>query len=347
MTKIPFKNKFIINNNMETILYKCDICCKEYVTKSGLYKHNIKFHDINNNIKCKYECKFCNKIFKFRQNKWSHEKICKIENNSILSEQVKILSNKINQLENKNIIINNNSNNTINNTINNIIINHSPGTEPLHHLSIEKQKEIMNQGLNSLLHLIKLNNFDKNKPEYHSYCVTALNDKHANILDVNTQSVIKTDKIELFDTILSNNINKLDLMSKNKLFSHSDREEFTDKLERLKKLLYEKKKGMNKYYSQINLLSFNNKDQILKTWDDIKKSLDNIINEENLSVNEENDESDDEETNEYCKITYKNNTYIFDDNKLYKINDDNSKGDLYAENINGKIKKIKNPISCL
>ena len=35
-------------------------------------------------------------------------------------------------------------------------------------------------------------------------------------------------------------------MSKNKLFSHSDREEFTDKLERFKKLLYEKKKGMNK-----------------------------------------------------------------------------------------------------
>jgi hypothetical protein len=71
----------------------------------------------------------------------------------------------------------------------------------------------MNQGLNSLLHLIKLNNFDKNKPEFHSYCVTALNDKHANILDVNTQSVIKTNKIELFDTILSNNINKLDIMS--------------------------------------------------------------------------------------------------------------------------------------
>ena len=97
---------------------------------------------------------------------------------------------------------------------------------------------------------------------------------------------------------------------------------------------------MNKYYSQINLLSFNNKDQILKTWDDIKKSLDNIINDENLSVNENVNDSDDEETNEYCKITYKNNTYILDDNKLYKINDDNSKGELYGENINGKIKKI-------
>ena len=329
-------------NNMDNILYKCEICFKEYVTKSGLYKHNIKIHDMNNKMNCNYECKFCKKIFNSRQNKWSHEKICKIGNNLILSEQVKILSNKINQLENKSNIINNNTtNNTTNNTINNIVINHSPGTEPINHLSIGKQKEIMDQGLNSLLHLIKLNNFDKNKPEYHSYCVTAINDKHANVLDVNTQSVIKTDKIELFDTILSNNISKLDIMSKNKLFSYSDREEFSDKLERLKKLLYEKKKGMKKYYSQINLLSFNNKDQILQTWNDIKKSLDDIINEENLSLSEDVNDSDDEETNEYCKITYKNNTYILDDNKIFKINDDNSKGELYGSFINGKINKLK------
>ncbi len=141
----PFKNKIVINNNMENILYKCDICFKEYMTKSGLYKHNIRIHDMKNKIECKYECKFCNKIFNFRQNKWSHEKICKIKDNLILSEQVKILSNKINQLENKSNIINNNSNNTITNTINNNIINYSPGTEPINHLCIEKQKEIMNR----------------------------------------------------------------------------------------------------------------------------------------------------------------------------------------------------------
>jgi hypothetical protein len=326
---------------MENILYKCEICFKEYMTKSGLYKHNINIHDMKNKIECKYECKFCNKIFNFRQNKWSHEKICKTGNNQPLLEQVKILTDEIALLKNKSNIINNNSNNTITNTNtinNNIIINHSPGTEPINHLSIGKQKEIMNQGLNSLLHLIKLNNFDKNKPEYHSYCVTALNDKHANILDVNTQSVIKTDKIELFDTILSNNINKLDIMSKNKLFSNSDREEFSDKLERLKKLLYEKKKGMNKYYSQINLLSFNNKDQILETWDQIKKSLDNIINEENLTNTELSLDNEDSDSDEECKITYKNKTYILDDNKLYNINDDNSKGEIYGSFINGKIK---------
>ena len=65
--------------------------------------------------------------------------------------------------------------------------------------------------------------------------------------------MIKTDKIELYDTLLTNNLIKLRKISKNKLLSLSDRQDFSDKLERLKKLLFEKKKCMNKYYSQINL----------------------------------------------------------------------------------------------
>jgi hypothetical protein len=109
------------------------------MTKGGLYKHNIKIHDMNNKMDCKYECKFCKKIFNSRQNKWSHEKICKIKDNSILSEQVKILADEITQLKNKSNIINNNSNNTINNTINNIVINHSPGTEPINQLENKKK----------------------------------------------------------------------------------------------------------------------------------------------------------------------------------------------------------------
>jgi hypothetical protein len=44
----------------------------------------------------------------------------------------------------------------------------------------------MDKCLHSLLNLIKSTNFDKDKPEYHSYCVTALNDKHVFIIDTNT-----------------------------------------------------------------------------------------------------------------------------------------------------------------
>jgi hypothetical protein len=326
---------------MNEKIYNCDKCfCKTYKTLNGLLKHKNKIHQNDHTIT--FNCSKCNKNFNCRQHKWRHEKKCNNTGNLFLmNEEIKRLSNKINQLENKSIIINNNSNN--NNTINDnrkqFIINYSPGTEPIDHLTIDQQKDIMNEGLNCIMRIIKLTNFDENKPEFHSYCVTALNDKHINIIDVDTQKIIKTEKIELYDSLLNNNFTKLESICNNKLLSRNDREEFSDKLDRLKKLLFEKKRGMKKYYSQINLLSFNNKDQIIKTWDDIKKSLDNIINEENLIVNKDIDVSD-EETNEYCKITYKNNTFILNDNKLYKINDDNTKGELYAENINGKIMKI-------
>jgi len=91
----------------------------------------------------------------------------------------------------------------------------------------------------------------------------------------------------------------------------------------------------------------------MKTWDLVKKSLDNIINEENLSISEDIDDtdfnSDDENTNESSddeseddikKIIIKNKTYILDDNKLYKINNNGTKGNIYASFINGKIKKL-------
>jgi hypothetical protein len=345
-----FKNK--ICYKLMSKNYECNICNIKYKTRDGLYKHIKNKHNsdkqsiIDKNL---YKCNKCNKEFKYRQSKWRHENSCKNTNAFLIDEVIK-LSNKIDQLENKNNI---NYNNTINDN-RKIIINYSPGTEPINYLSIEQQKDIIDQGFNSLLHLIKITNFDDNKPEYHSYCVTALNDKHASILDKETQTVVKTDKHELFDNILSNSLVKLQTVSNNKLINYSIREEFIDKLERLKKILFEKKKGINKYYSQINLLSFNNKEKILKTWDMVKKSLDNIINEENLSISEDVADTDfnsDDENSDYDsdsdihdndikKIIIKNKTYILEDNKLYKINNDCMKGKLYGSFINGKIIKL-------
>jgi len=168
--------------------YECNICNIKYKTRDGLYKHTKNKHNPDkqsiidiNLYKCN-KCNKCNKEFKYRQSKWRHENSCKYTNEFLIEEVIK-LSNKIDRLENKNNNIN------FNNTINDnrkIIINYSPGTEPINHLSIEQQKDIIDQGFNSLLHLIKITNFDDNKPEYHSYCVTALNDKHASILDNDT-----------------------------------------------------------------------------------------------------------------------------------------------------------------
>ena len=98
--------------------YKCNICLKSYASYKSLWFHNYKFHktttvdniinsqeltnishDIgheiaiesheidsenpDNNIK-KFICRYCNKIYKHKKTKWSHEQICpnKILNNT-------------------------------------------------------------------------------------------------------------------------------------------------------------------------------------------------------------------------------------------------------------------------
>tara|TARA_B110000971_G_C20015270_1_gene503607 strand:- start:117 stop:1322 length:1206 start_codon:yes stop_codon:yes gene_type:complete len=80
-------------------IYSCNICLKNYSSKSSLCNHNKKFHDNTNiipnntlitndntfiipNIK-NYNCKFCSKIFNNVKTRWAHEKKCKIKSNEI------------------------------------------------------------------------------------------------------------------------------------------------------------------------------------------------------------------------------------------------------------------------
>ena len=75
-----------VNDNSE---YRCYDCNKQYSSKSSLCNHNKKFHyntmkmtlnvtntdtktTLNVTSKC-YKCKFCNKKFNHRQNKYQHE----------------------------------------------------------------------------------------------------------------------------------------------------------------------------------------------------------------------------------------------------------------------------------
>ena len=155
--------------------YLCEICNKKYITNSVFWKHNNKYHNNiqkcnNNNMSTscqpnvnimstscqpnvniktnQYEpninlicinalqCKYCNKLYKFRQSKCRHEQKCKIkydENNEKLKiENTKLKyeielfknnnSNQITTTNNNQITTNNNSNNN-NNTVNNNTIN--------------------------------------------------------------------------------------------------------------------------------------------------------------------------------------------------------------------------------
>ncbi len=95
-------------NSKKTIEYKCNICNKFYKTYQTLWKHNKKFHCnkvtesnglvtesnglVTNNIiiNKSLQCKYCNKLFKYKQNKYEHEKkVCK-NNKDLEIEKIKL-----------------------------------------------------------------------------------------------------------------------------------------------------------------------------------------------------------------------------------------------------------------
>lgn len=266
---------------MSQSTFACLKCNKHYKDASGLWRHNKSHHTNNNQVEDpeseeeikKHLCCKCNKQLANRISRWRHEKICK-ETSEIdqLKDKVNNLQSQINNMSSKpnTQIINNN------NYTQNIVISHAPGFEPIDHLTNEQKKFVMNKGLLSLMYLIESTNFDKSKPENHSYCVTALNDKHASMIDTKTNLVVKTDKMELFDKVLAGNLNKLEKLSGDAAFTDNDRLALVKTIDRLKEILFNNKKGIKKYYSEINLLSYNNKELVQDTWFSLK-NLDEMV----------------------------------------------------------------------
>lgn len=357
--------------------YKCELCKTNYKSCQSLWNHNNKFHNNVNNIVKKYKCSKCQKEFAHFQSRWRHEKTCTVNGMNIVNEIIE-MKTKISQLEKKPSIVNYN---TTNNT-QNIIIATPPGLESIDNINSQQKKFIMNKGLSSLMYLIETTNFDKKISENHSYCVTALNDKHASMIDIKTNSIIKTDKVDLFDKVLAGSLNKLEQFANDESFTSTDKMEFIDVVKRLKNVLFNEKKSIKKYYNEINLLSYNNKDLIMDTWNYLKK-LDEIVMSNNFissnnidSVEYHYDSSDiesDEEVNskklaafrkmfplentkpiidmsssdsepdeEVCEIIIKGSAYILENNNIYTKQFNGSKGLLYGTYSNGKIKKLKN-----
>ena len=110
-------------------MYTCNICNKHYASQSSLCNHNKKFHQnnlLNNTDKqnivtessgflCKsngkiinsngtLNCKYCNKLFKSKQNKYEHQKkVCEpkfLSKENIELEQIKLENEKLDK-ENK------------------------------------------------------------------------------------------------------------------------------------------------------------------------------------------------------------------------------------------------------
>jgi hypothetical protein len=268
--------------------FTCTICNLKYKTKEGIDKHNRKYHPIPfTNTPKKYLCSQCSREFNSRQTKWKHVQNCKLKKKS-LKQKIDEISEKLQILEQKpNNITNNITNNNITNNIQYVI--NAPTSSTLEHLTFEDQKYILDQNLNSITSLIERVNFNKYVPKNHSYCVTAINDKHASVIDEKTNTIVKTNKEDLYGVILTTNLNNLEKIALNSKFTKEQKEIYFNKINYLKKEMYRNNKFIKRYYSDINLISYNNKNMIKETWKKLKPikiALDEVLYESNDEHNQ-------------------------------------------------------------
>ena len=245
--------------------YNCDHCELKYKSLFGLKKHIKTKHPNNNEKKQKsYTCEYCGNIFKHRQSKWVHEKTCKESNKIPLAEQVKMLTEKVNKLENKkpeNFVTNNNSNNNItnNNNTQNVICVFPLGNEPANALSIDYIKKTLNEhGINSVLEIVKKKHFNPELPECQNFCVTALNNNYACVVDQETKSIKSVNKKDVFDKVyvgVVSHINQIDQPDEKE-------KETIDKINSIPV----SKKMFKKLQCGINEEAYHNRGLVKKTW---------------------------------------------------------------------------------
>ena len=346
----------------KTRIYNCILCKKEYASSGSLWFHNNKYHNIdvsksipndkndvsksisndsllttNNNLiiqndnLSKYNCKYCNKFFSTKQNKWKHENnVCK-NKTDILQENIKLKqeletiknNNQIIPLNNSNHSYNtntNNSNNTNNGNINNGVINANNNTVTINKIGTEPIvfrtkdiKMIANDGMNGPITCARKLNFSKNNPSNHSYCVTSLDGEYCKAINHITQQPEMVPKKEIIDQVFESAYRfiesvaaqiKEDACLRKKLSKHEIKE--IDRIVANKNKYYEKK-NRKIFYNSVNSMSYNYRDLVLSTWKLLKPLEENLITEiesdsdsEIREVTEFPDinESSDEETNE-------------------------------------------------
>ena len=256
--------------------------------ESSHYKNIINEDDDEN----KFLCRKCNKDFKFKQNRWRHEKTCKkndvLEDNNTeikeLKEELKELKNILlntikihpsklkkinNQLINNTNTNSNNTNNigTINNINNNIIIPLSQQNL----VEVLKQSEKLNIISSGNLAHLKLTDLLYKNPAYEKYrniYITNLSNDIGYIYDSKeNRFIVKSKKdilddfgterfsdIELFYNELKDKISEEKLIKMKKMVkSYFDNKDFKEvKNKELLISLYNNKINVKKIYDKIN-----------------------------------------------------------------------------------------------
>ena len=315
-----------VNCNSE---FRCNICNKNYASNSSLCNHNKKFHKndvvqkgssvVLHEVVCgtslinnKSQCKYCNKLFNDRSNKYKHEKICKnktTDNSKIseLEDTINKLKKQVNMLLKEKGKIHHKTLQKINNQLNNInngsIINNTYvkfGDVEYEKILNKKQiKQILSRPYQSLEDSIKEIHFNDDLPEYSNIFITNMKDDLAYVF--NGSQFISVKKNEMLNELIDIHKKEINLSfekNKNKLnetyvtclekfldLLNNDREQFTDEHNNRTYPCYKAYK-----INSIKLLIYNYSD---------KKKLD-ILN--NMELIEKVDEEEDDESSDSNSI---------------------------------------------
>jgi hypothetical protein len=231
---------------MSTQFFQCKTCGKTYSSKQSLCNHtrikhkhsndtymatNVPLGTINTPINILnntpdittnmiFKCNYCDNVYKYKQGKYRHQKVCKFNNTDVITQ----LKSKVSELENK--ITNMNTTNTTNNghmnhgTIVNGQLNNGPvnnnyiikfGAEDLSAiLSKEDMIKICNKKFTAIEESIKMTHFNKNKPELNNVIIKNLRDEYAYVHD--GESYIVQDKNDIIADLIELHLDNIEMI---------------------------------------------------------------------------------------------------------------------------------------
>ena len=263
----------------------------------------------SSNVKL-YQCRYCNKEYNIVQSRWFHEKSCKdkskiVDKDLIIkkleeeNEQLKKNNqlvpvnsniNNTNNQTNNGVInknhgtINNtlNSTNTINNNNNNTVTINKIGTEPIV-FKTRDIKMIANDGMNGPITCVRQLNFDKKKPQNHSYCITSLEGDYCKAINHETQQPEMIPKNEVIDKVFESAYRFIQSVAEQIKEDSSLRDKLTKKeIKEINRIVANKnkfyeKKNRKTFYNSINSMGYNYKELVLSTWKLLKPLEENLI----------------------------------------------------------------------
>ena len=303
--------------------FKCNHCNKNYASYQSRCNHIRRYHktesqlDVNeknlpvnvssietsmleNNNDLKYSCTKCKKLFKFRQGKWAHEKICK-ENILVNKNEIELMNEKLEKSnletkkkleESQKEIANlktmlqkalkihpktlNKINNQLNNsgTINNITIIQL-GRENLTDVLSEKQKKyILDRQAMSINHLVDLIHVSGKYKKFQNVYITNLQSTFAYKFDEKLNKFIAVNKNELLTDIVDSRMYDIQ-----KFYDDVYPELEPRKAEQIKKFIdrmgnaEDELKDIKK--EEIKLILYNNREKILPKEEEVILIKDN------------------------------------------------------------------------